>query len=143
MSITEIQEEIISDFELFEDWNDRYAYIIELGKKLTPMEEDEKTEERIIKGCQSRVWLKASLNNGVVNFETDSDAIIVKGLIYLLLKVYNNHSPEEIMNTDPFFMERIGMQQHLSPTRANGLAAMAKQIKLYAVAFNAQQKLSN
>ena len=142
MSISTIQEEIISDFELFDNWNDKYAYIIELGKKLSPMSEEDKTEERIIKGCQSRVWLKASIANEMVHYETDSDAIIVKGLIYLLLKVYNNQSTEDIIQTEPFFMERIGMQQHLSPTRANGLAAMAKQIKLYAVAFNAQQKIS-
>jgi cysteine desulfuration protein SufE len=142
MKIIDIQEEIISDFELFDNWNDKYAYIIELGKKLAPMSEEDKTEERIIRGCQSRVWLKAGMEGGVVKFETESDAIIVKGLIYLLLKVYNNNSPEDIMNTEPFFMERIGMQQHLSPTRANGLAAMAKQIKMYAVAFDAQQKLT-
>ncbi len=142
MNILETQEQIISDFELFDNWNDKYAYIIELGKKLDPMSEEDKTEERIIRGCQSRVWLKAGIDEGVVKFETESDAIIVKGLIYLLLKVYNNHSPEDIINTEPFFMERIGMQQHLSPTRANGLAAMAKQIKLYAVAFDAQQKLT-
>lgn len=140
MSIEEIQSEIIEDFDLFEDWNEKYGYIIELGKKLEPLDEQFKTEERIIKGCQSRVWLHAFMEGENARFETDSDAIIVKGLIYLLLKVFDNKKPADIVNSEIFFIDKIGMAQHLSPTRANGLAAMVKQIKLYALAFKAQQE---
>lgn len=139
-TIEDIQQEIIDDFSLFEDWSDKYAYIIELGKKLPPMEESLKTEDKIIKGCQSRVWLHPTIENNVVVFETDSDAIIVKGLIYLLVKVLSGHTPQEIINTNLRFIDEIGMSQHLSPTRSNGLAAMVKQMKLYALAYDAQSK---
>ena len=138
-TIQEIQDEIIEEFGLFDVWSDKYAYIIELGKKLVPVEEQYKTDDNIIKGCQSRVWLHASLVDGKIVFETDSDAIIVKGLIYLLVRVLSNHTPEEIMNADLYFIDKIDMSQHLSPTRANGLAAMVKQMKLYGLAFKTKQ----
>ena len=138
MTINEIQDEIISDFEILEDWNDKYGYIIELGKKLTPLAEEHKTEDRIIKGCQSRVWLYSYLKDNKIQFEADSDAIIVKGLVYLLLKVLHNQPAEEVAKSDLYFIDKIGMAQHLSPTRANGLLSMVKQMKLYGVALNMQ-----
>ncbi len=138
MTINEIQDEIISDFEMLEDWNDKYGYIIELGKKLAPLAEEHKTEDRIIKGCQSRVWLYSYLKDNKVQFEADSDAIIVKGLVYLLLQVLNNQSAEDVAKSDLYFIDKIGMAQHLSPTRANGLLSMVKQMKLYGVALNMQ-----
>lgn len=138
MSINEIQEELIEDFDLFEAWDEKYGYIIELGKKLGGVAEEHKVQGNIIKGCQSNVWLVASKDEtGNVNFEADSDAIIVKGLVYLLLKVLSGHSPQEIINADLYFIEKIGMDQHLSPTRSNGLVAMVKQMKYYAIAFSA------
>lgn len=142
MTVEEIQNEIIEEFELFDNWNDKYAYIIDLGKKLPILAEDLKTEDRLIKGCQSRVWLYAYLEEYNVRFQADSDAIIVKGLIYLLLRVFDNHPINDIVNSELFFLEKIGMAQHLSPTRANGLVAMVKQIKLYALAFQAKQNAS-
>ena len=144
MTIDEIQDGIIEDFSLFDDWTDKYAYIVELGKKLEPLADEYKIEKHIIKGCQSNVWLHAYLSDeGNVVFETDSDAIIVKGLIYLLVKVYSGQKPADIVAADLYFIERIGMAQHLSQTRSNGLAAMAKQMKLYALAFNAQQQAAS
>lgn len=137
-SINEIQDEIIEEFELFDDWTDRYTYIIELGKKLETLDEQYKSESNIIKGCQSRVWLHATLKDNVIIFETDSDAIIVKGLIFLLVRVLSGQKPKDIMDADLYFIEKIGMNQHLSPTRANGLAAMVKQMKLYGLAFKTQ-----
>ena len=137
-SINEIQDEIIEEFELFDDWTDRYTYIIELGKKLEVLNEQYKSESNIIKGCQSRVWLHATLKDNVIIFETDSDAIIVKGLIFLLVRVLSGQKPKDIMDADLYFIEKIGMNQHLSPTRANGLAAMVKQMKLYGLAFKTQ-----
>lgn len=141
MTINEIQDKTIDDFSLFDEWDEKYTYIIELGKKLAPFNEDYKKDEYKIKGCQSQVWLHSYLQDGIVFFEADSDAIIVKGLVSLLIKILSGHSPEEIANTDLYFMEKIGMQQHLSPTRSNGLAAMVKQMKLYAIAYKA--KLTN
>lgn len=134
-SINEIQDEIIEDFDFFEDWDDKYAHIIEMGKELQPLAEEHKTDDNIIKGCQSRVWLNAEMKGDNLILEADSDAIIVKGLVAMLLKVFSNHTPDEIMNSDIYFMEKIGMANHLSPTRSNGLVAMIKQIKLYALAF--------
>ena len=134
-SINEIQDEIIEDFDFFEDWDDKYGHIIDMGKELQPLAEEFKTEDNIIKGCQSQVWLHAKTEGDNLVFEADSDAIIVKGLVAMLLKVFSNHTPDEIMNADIYFMEKIGMAQHLSPTRSNGLVAMVKQIKLYALAF--------
>ncbi|MDQ1088449.1 MULTISPECIES: SufE family protein [unclassified Siphonobacter] len=137
MTINETQDEIIEEFELFDDWEGKYEYIIDLGKKLAPFEEQFRTEDHIIKGCQSRVWLHAELNGDKVVFTADSDAIIVKGLISMLVKVLSGHTPEEIINADLYFMERVGLQQHLAQTRSNGLASMLKQMKTYALAFSA------
>ncbi len=138
MTINEIQDEIIEEFELFDDWEGKYEYIIDLGKKLTKLAEQYKTEENIIKGCQSTVWLHAYLNDGKLIFEADSEAIIVKGLISMLVKVLTNHSPEEIMNADLYFIEKVGLAGHLAQTRSNGLASMVKQMKTYAVAYQAK-----
>jgi len=136
MTINEIQDEIIDEFSLFEDWTDKYEYIIDIGKKLPLMEEIFKNEENIIKGCQSRVWLYAELIEGNINFKGDSDAVTVKGLIALLIRVLSGFSPSEIANANVYFIEKIGMAQHLAQTRANGLFSMLKQMKLYALAFS-------
>lgn len=141
MSINELQDEIIEEFELFDDdWEGKYEYIIDLGKKLSPMSEDLKTEDNIIKGCQSVVWLSAKFENDVVVFEGDSQAIIVKGLVNMLLKVLSNHTPEEILNADLYFIEKIGLRSHLAQTRSNGLASMVKQMKTYALAYQSLEK---
>ncbi|OZI09526.1 Fe-S metabolism protein SufE [Siphonobacter sp. BAB-5385] len=140
MTINETQDEIIEEFELFDDWEGKYEYIIDLGKKLTPLDEQYKTEDHIIKGCQSRVWLHAALQGDRVIFTADSDAIIVKGLISMLVRVYSGHTPDEIVNSDLYFMEKVGLQQHLAQTRSNGLASMVKQMKTYGLAFSALQK---
>lgn len=136
MSINEVQNQIISDFELFDDWDDKYAYIIELGKKMPPMPDTYKTEDNIVKGCQSKVWLHAYPQDGKLFFLGDSDALIVKGLVSLLLKVFSGQKPEDIAQSNLFFLEKIGLQQHLSMTRTNGLAAMIKQMKTYGLAFS-------
>lgn len=138
--INDIQDEIIEEFELFDDWNDRYAYIIELGKKLAPLDEQYKIPAHIIKGCQSNVWLHCDISDGKLIFTTDSDAIIVKGLIFLLVRTMSNQTPSDIIDADLYFIDKIGMKQHLSQTRSNGLAAMVKQMKLYGVAFKAKQE---
>lgn len=135
MTIQEIQDEIISDFELFDDWDDKYGYIIELGKKLPVLAPEYKTEDNLVRGCQSQVWLHAYTKDGKIFFEGDSDAIIVKGLVSLLIKVLSEHTPEEISQADLYFLSKVGLQQHLSMTRANGLASMIKQMKAYSVAF--------
>jgi len=135
MTINETQDEIIDEFSLFDDWEGKYEYIIDIGKKLPPLEEQHKKEDNIIKGCQSRVWLHAGIRNDKILFKGDSDAVIVKGLIGLLIKVLSDHTPEEIANADLYFIDRIGMTQHLAQTRANGLFSMLKQMKLYAVAY--------
>jgi cysteine desulfuration protein SufE len=133
MSIAEIQQEIIEEFELFDDWEQKYEYIIDLGKKLPTLPESEKTEDRIIKGCQSRVWLKSELKDGKIHYSADSDAIIVKGLVSLLLRVYNQQVPQEIVAAEPEFIDKIGLSQHLAQTRSNGLRSMVKQMKLDAM----------
>ena len=138
MTIKEIQDQIVEDFTFIDEWDEKYAYIIELGKKLAPLDEKHKTEANIIKGCQSRVWLNSYLDNDKVIFEADSDAIIVKGLVSLLVKVLSGHEPSEIVNTPIDFLDRVGLQKHLSPTRSNGLAAMLKQMKLHALAYQAK-----
>jgi cysteine desulfuration protein SufE len=135
MSINTIQDEIIEDFNLFDNWEDKYAYIIELGKKLPLLEEKYKTDEFKIKGCQSNVWVKSFFEEGKVFFQADSDAMIVKGLVSLLLKVLSNQTPDEISKAHLYFIEKIGMAQNLSMTRANGLASMIKQMKLDALAY--------
>lgn len=137
-TIADIQEEIISEFDFFDEWDEKYGYIIELGKKLEPLDDSYKTADNIIKGCQSQVWLTSRLEDGKVHFIADSDAIIVKGLASLLIRVLSGHHPDEIINTDLNFLEKIGMMQHLSPTRSNGLASMVKQMKLHALAYKAK-----
>ncbi len=139
MTINEIQEDIISDFELFDDWEGKYEYIIDLGKQLPVMDDSLKTEENIIKGCQSIVWLHGYQKDGLVYYVGDSQAIIVKGLVSLLLKVLSGHTPEEILNADLFFIEKVGLASHLAQTRSNGLASMAKQMKTYALAFSSKE----
>ena len=129
------QQQIIDEFSIFTDWMDKYEYLIELGKDLEPMPESEKTEDNLIKGCQSQVWLTASCNNGVITFKADSDAIITKGIIALLIKVLSGLSPKDIIDADLHFIDAIGLRENLSPTRSNGLASMVRQIKMYAVAF--------
>ena len=138
MSIKERQEEVIEEFELFEDWMDKYEHLISLGKELPIIQEEKKIEENIIKGCQSRVWLAADLNEGKVDYTADSDAIITKGIISLMIRVLTNSSPKEITETDLFFIDKIGLKEHLSPTRSNGLVSMVKQMKLYAIAYQTQ-----
>ena len=136
MSINDIQNEIIDEFSAFEDWMDKYSYLIELGNELKDLDPREKTDQYLIKGCQSRVWLIPEFMNGRILFRGESDAVIVKGLVALLLRVVSNQTPQDIINTELHFVDAIGLRQHLSPTRSNGLLAMIKQIKLYAVAYN-------
>jgi cysteine desulfuration protein SufE len=134
MTIREIQEEIIDEFNLFDDWMERYEYLIELGKSLPLIDDQYKIEENIIKGCQSKVWLYSKMNDSKINFTADSDAILTKGLVALLLRVFTNQTPKDILAADTVFIDKIGLKEHLSPTRANGLVSMLKQIKLYAIA---------
>lgn len=141
MSINEIQDQIISEFELFDNWNDKYEYIIELGKKLKPLDAQFKVDENKIKGCQSNVWLTAHMEGSDLIFEADSESVIVKGLVSLLVRVLSGHSPKEISGADLYFIERIGMTSHLAQTRSNGLLSMLKQMKFYAIAYEA--KLAN
>lgn len=141
MTINQIQDEIIDEFVDIEDWMDRYAYIIDLGNALPAIDEKFKTPQYIIEGCQSRVWLNAELNDeGKIIYTADSDAIIVKGIISLLIKVLSEHTPQEILDADLYFIDKIGLSEHLSPTRSNGLVAMVKQMKVYAFAFNAKMQ---
>ena len=135
-TINQIQDELIEEFGLFEDWADKYEYLIDLGKKLAPMPEEFKTEENVIKGCQSKVWLHAEKHGDQILFFADSEAIIVKGMISMLIRVLSNHTPADIMQSDLYFIDQIGMSQHLAQTRSNGLVAMVKQMKNYAVVFN-------
>lgn len=137
-SIPEIQEEIVEDFAMLEEWPDKYEYLMNIGKRLPRLPEEAYNEENKVRGCQSNVWMITSFEDGKIIFEGDSDALIVKGLVALLLKVFSNHSPDEILNADLGFLERIGLQAHLSATRNNGLAAMVKQIKFYALAYKAK-----
>lgn len=136
--INEIQEEIISEFEMFDDWMQKYEYIIELGKSLPVIDEKYKTDDNLIKGCQSKVWLRADMKDGIIIFTADSDAIITKGLVGLMVRVLSDHTPDEILNADLYFLDKIGLKEHLSPTRANGLLSMIKQMKMYAVAYKAK-----
>ncbi len=135
MTIQEIQKEIIDEFSFFEDWQQKYEYLIEIGKSLTPLKEEEKTSDRLIKGCQSQVWLKAEMQGDHIVFEADSDAILPKGIAALLVRLYSNQKPEDIIASNEAFLSQIGLQEFLSPTRANGTLAMIKQIKLYAIAL--------
>ena len=138
ISINEIQDEIIDEFSFLEDWMDKYALLIELGNSLFPLEEKYKNENNLIEGCQSRVWLQADYTDGKIIFQAESDAVIVKGIVSLLIKVLSEHTPDEILNADLYFINAIGLKEHLSPTRSNGLLAMVKQMKLYAMAFKAK-----
>lgn len=135
MIIKEIQEEIIDEFNLFEDWMERYEYIIESGKSLQLINNDNKNDDNLIKGCQSKVWLHADYIDDKLIFTANSDAILTKGIIALLLRVYSNQTPKDILDAEPYFIDKIGLKEHLSPTRANGLVSMVKQLKLYALAF--------
>ena len=139
MSISVIQKDIVNEFSIFEDWIERYEYMIELGKSLSIIENKFKTKENIIKGCQSKVWLHAQLKDEKIVFSADSDAIITKGIIAILIRVFSNQSPKEILKADNKFIDAIGLKEHLSPTRANGLLSMIKQIKMYAIAFQTKQ----
>ena len=140
MSIRQKQDEIVSEFALFDDWMQKYEYMIELGKSHPLISENNKTDDNIIKGCQSKVWLHAELNKNKINFTADSDAIITKGIIAILLRVFSGHHPKEIIESDTEFIDKIGLKEHLSPSRANGLGSMIKQLKMYAIAY--QTKLS-
>ncbi len=140
MTIDQIQDEIIEEFSDIDDWMDRYAYIIDLGNQLPPIDEKYKTPEHLIEGCQSRVWLNAELRDGKVYYTADSDAIIVKGIISLLIRVLNGHTPREILDSHLYFIDKIGLAEHLSPTRSNGLVAMVKQMRMYALAFETIEK---
>lgn len=140
MTINEKQEEIIADFEMFTDWPDKYDYIISLGKALEGLDEKDKVPQNIVKGCQSNIWLISELKDGKIYFKAESDALIVKGLVALMLRIFNGQKPEDILNAEMFFLERIGLQQHLSPTRSNGLLALIKQLKFYSLAY--QSKLA-
>ena len=133
--IAEIENQIIAEFSMFEDWMDKYNYLIELGKSLPLIDEKYKTDQYVISGCQSKVWLHAAFREGVVIFTADSDAIITKGIITILIRVLSHHTPDEIISSNMDFIDQIGLKEHLSPTRSNGLTSMIKQMKLYAVAF--------
>ena len=137
-SINEIQDEIIDEFSMFDDWMQRYEYMIELGKSLELIDEKYKTDDYTIKGCQSKVWVFAELEDQFIQFTADSDAIITKGIIALLLRVFSGQKPQDILDAELYFIDQIGLNEHLSPTRANGLLSMIKQIKLYAVAYQTQ-----
>ncbi len=140
-TINEIQDEIIEEFEVLDDWMDRYQLLIELGNEQPPLDEKYKIDQNLIEGCQSRVWLHAEMQENKLHFEAESDALIVKGIITLLIKVLSNHTPSEILDAELYFINEIGLQEHLSPTRSNGLLAMVKQMKLFALAFKAKQSL--
>lgn len=137
MTINEKQDEIIEEFNSFDDWMDRYQLLIDLGNEQAPIEDKYKTEQNLIEGCQSRVWLHANYTEGKIVFQAESDALITKGIIALLVKVLSGHTPDEILNADLYFIDRIGLKEHLSPTRSNGLLSMVKQIRMYALAFKA------
>ena len=139
MTINEIQDEIIEEFSGFDDWMDKYQLLIDLGNEQEPLADKYKTEQNLIDGCQSRVWLQADLTpTGVIHFSAESDALIVKGIVALLIRVLSDHTPQEILDADLYFIEEIGLKEHLSPTRSNGLLAMVKQIKMYALAYNSK-----
>ena len=137
-TINQLQDEVIEEFSELDDWMDRYQLLIDLGNEQAPLDEKYKTEQNLIEGCQSRVWLQADYTDGLVHFQAESDALIVKGIICLLIQVVSGHSPDEILESDLYFIERIGLKEHLSPTRSNGLLAMVKQMHMYALAFKAK-----
>ena len=138
-TINELQDEVIEEFSDFDDWMDKYQLLIDLGNEQEPLDEKYKTEQNLIDGCQSRVWLQADLVDGKVIFQAESDALIVKGIITLLIKVVSGHTPDEILNSELYFIDKIGLKDHLSPTRSNGLLSMVKQMRMYALAFKAKE----
>ncbi len=138
MTINEIQNQIVEEFSIFDDWMDRYQQLIDIGNELKPIDEKKRTEQHLIKGCQSKVWVDAELIDGNIFFTADSDAIITKGIVALLIRVLSGQSPKDIIDADLFFIDKIGLKENLSPTRSNGLLAMMKQMKLYALAFQAK-----
>ena len=140
MTINELQDNVIEEFSAFDDWMDKYALLIDLGNSLPPLEEKYKTENNLIEGCQSRVWLQADYENGKIIFKGESDAVIVKGIVSLLISILSDHTPQEILDADLYFIEKIGLKEHLSPTRSNGLVAMVKQMRMYALAFHAKEQ---
>ena len=140
MTINELQDNVIEEFSAFDDWMDKYALLIDLGNSLPPLEEKYKTESNLIEGCQSRVWLQADYEDGKIIFKGESDAVIVKGIVSLLINVLSGHTPQEILDADLYFIEKIGLKEHLSPTRSNGLVAMVKQMRMYALAFRTKEQ---
>lgn len=140
MTINELQNNVIEEFSAFDDWMDKYALLIDLGNSLPPLEDKYKTESNLIEGCQSRVWLQADYEDGKILFKGESDAVIVKGIVSLLINVLSGHTPQEILDTDLYFIEQIGLKEHLSPTRSNGLVAMVKQMRMYALAFKTKEE---
>ncbi len=142
-TINEIQDEIIEDFSGLEDWMDKYQLLIDLGNDQEPLEEKYKTDQNLIDGCQSRVWIQSDYTNGIITYRAESDALIVKGIISLLIRVLSGHTPDEILDADLYFIDEIGLRQHLSPTRSNGLLAMVKQMRMDALAFKAMSEHTN
>ena len=140
MTINEIQDEIIDEFSGFDDWMDKYQLLIDLGNEQAPLDERYKVESNLIDGCQSRVWLQADYAYGIITFTAESDALIVKGIVALLIRVLSGHTPQEILDADLYFIEQIGLKEHLSPTRSNGLLAMVKQMRMYALAFRTKEQ---
>ena len=140
MTINELQNNVIEEFADFDDWMDKYALLIDLGNSLPPLEEKYKTESNLIEGCQSRVWVQADYVDGKILFKGESDAVIVKGIVSLLISILSDHTPQEILDADLYFIEKIGLKEHLSPTRSNGLVAMVKQMRMYALAFRTKEQ---
>lgn len=140
MTINELQDNVIEEFSAFDDWMDKYALLIDLGNSLPPLDEKYKTESNLIEGCQSRVWLQADYVDGKIVFRGESDAVIVKGIVSLLISVISGHTPQEILDADLYFIEKIGLKEHLSPTRSNGLVSMVKQMRMYALAFRTKEQ---
>ncbi|AEV96621.1 Fe-S metabolism protein SufE [Niastella koreensis] len=142
-SIQAIEDELVEEFSLFDSWDDKYEYIIDMGKKLAPLEDEYKLDENRVRGCQSTVWLVSEYNNGIIRFKADSDAIITKGLVSMLIRVLSNHTPDEIIEAELGFIQKIGMTTHLAQTRANGLLAMVKQMKNFALAYKIKNSMSH
>lgn len=139
MTINELQDNVIEEFSAFDDWMDKYALLIDLGNSLSPLDERYKTESNLIEGCQSRVWFQADYKDGEIFFQGESDAVIVKGIVSLLIQILSGHTPQEILEADLYFIDKVGLKEHLSPTRSNGLVSMVKQMRLYAMAFRAKE----
>ena len=140
MTINELQDNVIEEFSVFDDWMDKYALLIDLGNSLPPLDEKYKTESNLIEGCQSRVWFQEDYADGKIIFQGESDAVIVKGIVSLLINILSGHTPQEILDADLYFIDKVGLKEHLSPTRSNGLVAMVKQMRLYAMAYRAKEQ---